>query len=486
MKKILCFVCFLLSLEVIAQQKHEVDFTWPQRRVMGGLSFVYGLGENGTVFYEQVVLNAMSAAMKLTYVSADGKTTWVSDKLKHIARDCQVLSDNAGFTVYDLENKTLHSWRFNYKGDLGAKAEVKFDLPVLALFQSGKKVNVLLESVEKQVVRLFVQELNPATFNPVGARMAVELPESSRYIKVKSSWKSGEVVNHWVFAGSDEARLAFYGKKVSLENSVVTFDIVITDHRGKKQSGFTQTIGLQPGKYVNRSFKSQEHLQWSDWQYEYMHTEFPSPNTGHTYDEDPGTFGDCMIDWGRSAVFFYGTTGTAPEWRSPVTDDGYFIQKYSFSGAQEWQVEGELPKSDKQLFLSGYVRKYDEQFLINPISGNILYRRFPKMDLVLDAAGNTLQKKWVDMNPVKKDFSPVGQPYHFKQNMFGLYHQEIIQTQVLAQLFDAATAAAIQQHLEKYGHAASWYVFQVNQKDITVLETDPKSESYSLWTVPKR
>lgn len=107
-----------------------------------------------------------AVVMKLTYVSADGKTVWISEKIKNIAKDCDVLWDDAGFVLYDKNSakKTVEFWQFDYRGKMTASAESKFEYPVLSIFRSSEKQIAILESDKKQLKKLYIQELTPKTF----------------------------------------------------------------------------------------------------------------------------------------------------------------------------------------------------------------------------------------------------------------------------------------------------------------------------------
>ena len=485
MKTITLVFCLFTTLPLLAQ-KHPINFEWPKPRVIGGLFYMFSLGENGTVFYEQDVRGPMSAVMKIAYISADGKTSWVSDKVKNMAIDCDVVWDDAGFTVYNKNSKkkSVEFWHYDYKGKVTASGESKFEYPVLSIFRSGEKRIAILESDKKQLKKLYIQELAPKTFAPAGSPKPVEAPEA----KVRSDLQiasrlKGTVENYWAFGGADETRLFFYGKKVLLKEGLVQFEIIITDHSGRKVNGFTRQIELAPGNYVNRTWKSREHLRRLAW-YDEFYTGGSSP--GETvyvphYTLDAGTYGECMVDWRQSAVYFYGSSSSKPE-DNRIAPDGYFVQKYSLSGEKLWSIEKKIEKEQKGKKLPAeYNSPSNEILYLNPVNKNVLYRKFPALAMVADEKGAvTLNAK-----PVSAEYSEAGQPRHFDQNkLLGFYHAELMQTDLLSAFLQADAAAALHKHFEANGHPSSFYIIQVNKGYATVLETNPETESYAVWTVP--
>ncbi len=487
MKYLILSLTLLCTLPLFAQ-KHDLEFDWPKRRVMGGLYHIFSLGENGTVFYEQVVKGPMSATMKISYVSADGKRSWVSDDVKNIAIDCDVVWDNTGFIIYNKNSKKkqVELWHFDYSGKLTASGEPKFDYPVLSVFRSGGKLVAILESDKKQLKKLYLQELAPKTFAPLGTPKQVEAPEGKVHSDLQiASRLKGTVENHWAFLGADETRLLFYGKKIMLKEGLVQFEVVVTDHGGRRTGGFTQQIALAPGRHVNRSRQSHRHLRRINWMDEY-YTGGSAPGEQvyvRQYGVDPGVYGECMVDWSQAAVYFYGKSSSKPE-DSRIEPDGYFIQKYSFTGEKQWAVEEKTPKTGKSKSAETLLNLYDDVFYLNPATGLVVYRDFPTLNQVLDANGTSSMKASVDLKTLNADYTEALVTTRFDNSrLFGFYHSELDQTPILSKLFPAEAAAALQKHLETNGHPASWYLIQANNKSFTVLETDPSSEAYSVWTV---
>ena len=161
MKNNALMICLLLALPLFSQ-KQNLDFRWPKMRTIAGLYYMFSLKEKGTVFHEQVVLNPMSGAMKISYVSADGKTVWVSDKIKNIGFRRDVFWDDKGFTIYQKNavKKNVEYWHFDYNGKLTAVGKSKYEFPVITLYQSGSKLMAILESNKNDLKNLFIQEIS--------------------------------------------------------------------------------------------------------------------------------------------------------------------------------------------------------------------------------------------------------------------------------------------------------------------------------------
>lgn len=428
----------------------------------------------------------MSAAMQLTYVSADGQTTWESGNFKNIANKCAAFAEENAFVVVDRKKDKFSFWRFDYSGAQKEKGEIKLSGSILDIIRCNGKCSAILDIEKKKKPQLFLQELDGRSLQPTGTLKPVELPEAERgYEHINWGRNSGTIENHWVFAGSDGNRLAFYGKKTDLKASSATFEIVITDQNGKKLNGFTYTVQLGSKQYLNRSWIAREHLNWTEWNEEYL-TENPAvvnPVAFGGY--EIGSFGECAINWKQEAVYFFGATANVPETSDGVPATGYFVQRFSFAGEKIWEATGKYAELGKNLAFSGYANARDEIFYSSEATGNVVYRSFPKIDAVFDVQGKALSKHTIDLKPVKNDYAVIGQPLHYDPDKLpGYYHFELEQTQLLQYMFPADEAAIVSNFLEKNGHRASFYLLQSHKDYCTVLETDPVKEQYIVWTIP--
>jgi len=484
MKHLLFFLALLLAFPLFSQ-KQTLHFEWPKRSADAFLLAVFGLGDKGIAFCEQV----KGRHTLVSYLSADGKTSWRSDKIDQLFfKNAQAFWDEDGFTIYARpqtsykDNKKVF-FRLNYAGKIIDQGERKFDLDVITHVQSAGKLYFILEAEKKGITTLYLQETDRGSLKPLGAPKPIDLPakKNEQNIRRLMGKVKVDIAHYWAFAGSDDKYLLFFGKNVDLAAGKVNYLFVKTDHAGKKVAEFTIDMLLEDGKFINRTV-NEKNINSVNEHYivEIDHS------TEHL---DPGTFGECRVNWQQQAIYFFGCFGNEADY-SETEVTGYYIQKYDLSGKRlwAWQRKNDMQREESKIEPAGW-----PMYLIpDTETGRVVCNNFPMRNFSVDSTGSNMQsypiQRFVKEKPdlgerIKARFSMGTSLIQTYSGVFFLRPAEIAKPELLQDLFGTRAGGQLQAHLEKNGHVESIYLIQKNNTAFNILQMDQEKEQNTVWTV---
>lgn len=469
MKYHLLSVLLLCQAATVAQ-KHDIHFPFPERRVLSGLYSVYGLQDKGIFFYEG--LQKMSLTKQLTFLSADGKTSWKSPEFKeHMKSDVFAFGDRLTFISTQGHVGEVLVMQFNEQGKVLYNAEVVFPHPVLSFFENDGKVYALLSEYKlKKANKIFFQQVSPEGFQPQSQPVEVTLPAYS-----DKDWQ----FPGWIFGGCNGNRMMFFWKSHSIPKGTVQYHIAILDKRGKLLSDFS--VGLGTEKRFVYSSENRNAFQ------RYIYPKL----AGDTYKwvtdtrtPGPAAFSDVVVDWAGERIYVFGNYGTTTEAGFVIKEpEGWFLKQYNFSGEEKWAKEEKYAKKSKeepQFYPSG--SPWGISFSAE--EQRILIRDFPEHNASLLYSGDSLHLSKISSAKTKEKFQGLGHsiiPHN--ESMHAWYHVEIMDSSVLELAFGIEAATALKAHFRQNERPDSWYIIQKHKESFSILECDPVAEQYAVWTV---